>query len=229
MKKKLFKALKNKYKSLGFGDEAFNGVAAFLAVTITEESGIETAIGGVEPLLQSLQKDADRRVGSLQSQLDKLKEGKGAGADDDDDDEDGNEPAPAKKKAVNSGNPEIAQLTNLVKNLTTAVSGLVEKDKNQSLQQKWHAAAKEKGVKNQKLIDKWMPKDEADLDDALEDLVEFNTQYAKEEANEQSTGRPSGGGGGKAGSKELTKKGESLLDSWAKKNEPVTTNQSESK
>jgi len=62
MKEKILAALKTKFKNLGFGDKAFDGVATFLAITVTEETAIETAIGGVEPLLKSFQGDADKRV-----------------------------------------------------------------------------------------------------------------------------------------------------------------------
>jgi membrane-associated protease RseP (regulator of RpoE activity) len=49
---------------LGFGDKAFDGVASFLEKTVTEESHIETAISGVEPLLKAFQGDTDARVSS---------------------------------------------------------------------------------------------------------------------------------------------------------------------
>lgn len=62
MKEKILAALKIKFKNLGFGDKAFEGVAEFLATTTTEEGQIETAIVGVEPLLKSFQGDIDRRV-----------------------------------------------------------------------------------------------------------------------------------------------------------------------
>src|SRR5690606_33914769 len=62
MKEQILKALKIKFSNLGFGDKAFEGVAAYLATTVTEEDKIETAIGGVEPLLKSFQGDADKRV-----------------------------------------------------------------------------------------------------------------------------------------------------------------------
>jgi hypothetical protein len=64
MKDKILQALKTKFKNLGFGDKAFDGVATFLAITVTEETAIETAISGVEPLLKSFQSDADARVTS---------------------------------------------------------------------------------------------------------------------------------------------------------------------
>lgn len=64
MKEKILTALKNKFKNLGFGDKAFDGVASFLEKTVTEENQVETAIAGVEPLLKAFQGDTDARVTS---------------------------------------------------------------------------------------------------------------------------------------------------------------------
>lgn len=58
----ILKALKDKYKDLGFTEKAFGAVAAFLATTVTEDTQIEAAITGVEPLLKGFQGDADKRV-----------------------------------------------------------------------------------------------------------------------------------------------------------------------
>lgn len=76
MKEKILVALKTKYKTFGFGDKAFDGVADYLAKTVTEESQIETAIGGVEGLLKAFQGDIDtvrNEKSGLQRQLDDLK------------------------------------------------------------------------------------------------------------------------------------------------------------
>jgi hypothetical protein len=62
MKEKILAALKIRYKNLGFTDKAFEGVAEYMAATVTEEDQIETAIGGVEGLLKAFQGDIDRRV-----------------------------------------------------------------------------------------------------------------------------------------------------------------------
>ena len=59
MKGKILVALKTKYKTFGFGDKAFDGVADYLSKTVTEESQIETAISGVEGLLKAFQGDID--------------------------------------------------------------------------------------------------------------------------------------------------------------------------
>jgi hypothetical protein len=62
MKVKIFAALKTKYKTLGFSDKALDGVADILSKTVTEESAIDAAIEGVEPLLKGFQGDIDNRV-----------------------------------------------------------------------------------------------------------------------------------------------------------------------
>lgn len=62
MKEKILAALKTKYKTLGFSDKALDGVADILAKTVTEETAIDAAIEGVEPLLKALQGDTDKRV-----------------------------------------------------------------------------------------------------------------------------------------------------------------------
>lgn len=75
MKEKLIAALKTKYKNLGFGDKAFDGVAEYLSKTVTEDSQIETAIAGVEPILKSIQGDIDKvrtEKSDLQKKIDEL-------------------------------------------------------------------------------------------------------------------------------------------------------------
>ena len=76
MKTKILTALKTKYKNLGFGEKAFDGVAEYLATTVTEEANIETAIGGVEAMLKAFQSEADKLRGentTLKTQLDEAK------------------------------------------------------------------------------------------------------------------------------------------------------------
>ena len=76
MKSKILIALKTKYKNLGFGEKAFEGVAEYLATTVTEEANIETAIGGVEPMLKAFQSESDKLRGenaTLKTQLEAAK------------------------------------------------------------------------------------------------------------------------------------------------------------
>lgn len=61
MKSKIKAALINRFKNLGFGDKAFDGVAEYLSKTVTEETQIETSIAGVELLLKSFQGDIDKQ------------------------------------------------------------------------------------------------------------------------------------------------------------------------
>ena len=76
MKEKILAALKTRYSNLGFGAKALDGVAAILEKSVTDESQIETAVGGVEPLLKVFQSDADRvrtEYNALKGQYDELK------------------------------------------------------------------------------------------------------------------------------------------------------------
>ncbi|PLK44399.1 hypothetical protein [Emticicia sp. TH156] len=62
LKGKILQALKTRYKHLGFGEKTFDAVATMLETTVTDESEIDTATGGVEALLKAFQGDADKRV-----------------------------------------------------------------------------------------------------------------------------------------------------------------------
>lgn len=76
MKEKIISLLKTKYSNLGFGDKAFDGVADYLSKTVSEESQIETAIDGVEPLLKAFQSDIDKvrtEKSALRTQLEEFK------------------------------------------------------------------------------------------------------------------------------------------------------------
>lgn len=76
MKVKILAQLKTKYANLGFGDKAFDGVAEYLTKTVTEETQIETAIGGVESLLKAFQGDVDKvrtELAQKKTELEELK------------------------------------------------------------------------------------------------------------------------------------------------------------
>jgi len=80
MKDKILEALKTKYKNLGFGDKAFDGVASYLEKNIKEETEIETATQGVDTLLKAFQGEVDKVRGektTLQKELDELKKAQG--------------------------------------------------------------------------------------------------------------------------------------------------------
>lgn len=60
MKDKILVALRNKYKNLGLGEKALEGIADLLALTTTEETQIDNAVAGVESLAKSIQGENDR-------------------------------------------------------------------------------------------------------------------------------------------------------------------------
>lgn len=62
MKAKISEALKTRYKTLGFTDRAFDGVADYLSKTVTKDEEVDGIVTGAEPLLKAFQGDADKRV-----------------------------------------------------------------------------------------------------------------------------------------------------------------------
>ena len=121
MKEKIKSALKDKYKSMGFGDKAIDSVAEYLSGRIKEESEIETAISGVESLLKAFQGETDRvrtekaaaerRLSEIEAKI------KGLGGNDtkqepDKDDDDKDTPAWAKAmlKAVKEQSERLDKL-----------------------------------------------------------------------------------------------------------------------
>ena len=78
MKQKIIAALKTRYKNIGLGEKAFDGVAAFLEKTVTKEEDIEATVAGddVAALVRAIQGDQDSlraRNTALQRSLDELK------------------------------------------------------------------------------------------------------------------------------------------------------------
>lgn len=62
MKAKIIQALKTKYSNLGLSDTVLASIAETLAGSVTDEANIETAVAGVESMLNSFQAHADKRV-----------------------------------------------------------------------------------------------------------------------------------------------------------------------
>jgi len=137
MKEKILTALKTKYKTLGFSEKAFDGVAEFLSKTVTEEAQIEIAIGGVEVLLKSFQGDVDSRVNKFKEENDKLKKQlEDAGKTEPDDKSKKTPPDPAKETPEQK---EIRELKERFDKMTA------EKTHN-DLSAKIKAGLKEKGI-----------------------------------------------------------------------------------
>lgn len=172
MKEKILVALKTKYKTFGFGDKAFDGVADYLSKTVTEESHIETAIGGVEGLLKAFQGDIDtvrNEKSGLQKELDELKAKTG-----------NPNPAPEEK-------PDIATI--IANAISAAVKPIsdkltqIETEKIQASQQEQILAkAKEYGIPESQAKRYGIP-DDADLDayfkDAKQELVDAGLASVK--------------------------------------------------
>jgi hypothetical protein len=62
MKTKILEALKTKYKTLGFTDKAFEGVAEYLSKSVTKDEEVDATVAGAELLLKAFQGDVDKRV-----------------------------------------------------------------------------------------------------------------------------------------------------------------------
>lgn len=74
MKEKVLEKLKTEYDNLGFSEKAFDGVADYLSKTVTEDTDLDNAVGGVGGLLKVFQGETDRER-SKRSELEKkLKE-----------------------------------------------------------------------------------------------------------------------------------------------------------
>ena len=171
MKDKILVALKTKYKTFGFGDKAFDGVADYLSKTVTEEGQIETAIGGVEGLLKAFQGDIDtvrNEKSGLQRQLDELKK---------------QIENPKKKENPKEDVPAWAQaLIDSNKSLSDKVAGYEQERKQSERKVQISDVAKKYGIPDFMLKDRTIP-DETDLDayfkDVKQELTNAGFQFNK--------------------------------------------------
>jgi len=69
---KIKDALKTRYSSLGLSEEALNGAASILSITITDESQIEAVVNGAESSLKGFQAEVDRRVTTISGENQRL-------------------------------------------------------------------------------------------------------------------------------------------------------------
>ncbi len=160
MKEKILVALKTKYKTFGFGDKAFDGVADYLSKTVTEESQIETAISGVEGLLKSFQGDIDtvrNAKSGLQKELDELK--KKIENADKDKDKDKDKDVPAWAQALIDSNKTLSE------KLTAYEAREAQAQRNSQIS----AVAKKYGISEKQALRYAIPKD-ADLDAYFKDV-----------------------------------------------------------
>jgi DNA repair exonuclease SbcCD ATPase subunit len=133
MKTEIVKALKTKFKSLGVSDKVFETVADTLTDRVKEESEIETAIAGVEPLLKAIQGEADKvrgekaktdaKLAELQKQIELLSK------------KDDPQPEPAggdPEKAPAPTDPVMAEMLKSLKALTEQVVGIKQEKVQES-------------------------------------------------------------------------------------------------
>lgn len=173
MKEKILVALKTKYKTFGFGDKAFDGVADYLSKTVTEESQIETAISGVEGLLKSFQGDIDTvrtAKSGLQKELDELK--KKIENADKDKDKDKDKDVPAWAQALIDSNKTLSE------KLTAYEAEKAQAQRNSQIS----AVAKKYGIPEFMLKDRNIPEN-TDLDtyfkDMKQDMSNSGFQFSK--------------------------------------------------
>ena len=173
MKEKILVALKTKYKTFGFGDKAFDGVADYLSKTVTEESQIETAISGVEGLLKSFQGDIDtvrNAKSGLQKELDELK--KKIENADKDKDKDKDKDVPSWAQALIDSNKTLSE------KLTAYEAEKAQAQRNSQIS----AVAKKYGIPEFMLKDRNIPEN-TDLDtyfkDMKQDMSNSGFQFSK--------------------------------------------------
>ena len=173
MKEKILVALKTKYKTFGFGEKAFDGVADYLSKTVTDESQIETAIGGVEGLLKAFQGDIDtvrNAKSGLQKELDELK--KKIENADKDKDKDKDKDVPAWAQTLIDSNKTLSE------KLTAYEAEKAQAQRNSQIS----AVAKKYGIPEFMLKDRNIPEN-TDLDtyfkDMKQDMSNNGFQFSK--------------------------------------------------
>lgn len=72
MKEKILSALKTKYANLGLSAETLEGVASQLSIFVKEETGVDAAVIGAEPMLKSFQSFADSRATASKKEAERL-------------------------------------------------------------------------------------------------------------------------------------------------------------
>lgn len=179
MEKEILDALKIKFKNLGFGEKAFEGVAKYLATTVTEQDKIETAITGVEPLLKSFQGDVDKRVNDAVAKA-KAEAGKSdpTKKKDGDEDEPKEDPTmPAWAKEMLESNKTLAQELNNLK------SGKTLETRRSQLEAKLKDAPEKVKASYLKQFERMSFKDDEDFTGYLADVETQATELAQEFSN----------------------------------------------
>ncbi len=184
MKDKILSLLKTKYANLGFTSKELEAVATQLAVFVTEEDKIATAVEGAESMLKSFQSFADSRVGNyktkveeVEAKLVELEKGKGK------------DPEDPKPDDAN------AKLLEIITELKEKVEGFEKKSNTETkLSGAKELMGKSKLPKN--LQSKWLNRLnlEEDLDEQIKGLEsEYEETYGNIQKGTGRRGLPSGG------------------------------------
>lgn len=136
MKQKIIAALKTKYSNLGLDDKAFDGVAAYMAKTVTTEEDIDAAVAGEDAaaLLRAIQGSRDalrNRNAELQKSLDELKAKVG----------DPGKPAPD----PGAGTESLAALEKRFAALEKSYGDIVARERNSGMTKELRRRLEEKG------------------------------------------------------------------------------------
>ena len=168
MKDKIYAALKTKHadliKSQGLGEKALLGIAAMLAITVKEETEIETVVSsdGVVEALKGVQGEIDGRVNDAVKKA-KAKE-KSEGGDDKD--------TTTKKENPNDGDDE---------KVPSWAKGLVDKLDNATKELEAFKAEKTAKTLGQRIIEKL--KEKKVDDDYITDQLDGRTFDSEEDAD----------------------------------------------
>ncbi|PPL04970.1 hypothetical protein [Parapedobacter indicus] len=192
MKEKILAALKTKHadtiKSLGLGEKALLGIAAMLAITVTEESQIETVVSsdGVAEALKGVQGEVDGRVTAA---VKKATEKKPDGGD-------GDNTKPKKEDPNDKGDEDDVKslLKTLVKQnetLTAEINNIKQEKTTKTLNQRITDKLKEAKVDDDYITDQldgrtFNSEDEADafITKATESWGKLQQKFANEKLAE---------------------------------------------
>lgn len=163
MKQKILDALKTKFSNKGFSKEALNGVASILEKTVTDESLIETAVSGVEPLFEFFQSESDKLRGENTTLKKKLEEAAAAGGG-----QGNNEPKPTETEPAwfTAYKQQQEERYNSLKQESDTLKA--EKSKAERAAQ-ISEAAKKYGIP-EKFVKRFAPAEDADLDEYFKEV-----------------------------------------------------------
>lgn len=209
MKEQILKALETKYKNLGFSKKVFDKVATHLAESVKEETEIETAITGVEPLLKAFQPEFDK----IRTERDTYKEvAEKKQADN------GGEPDKTKEPENKTGEqPDISKIiSEALKPFAEKLSALEGQKVQEGLTSKLLSALDGKKIPKtyyNNVIAGRQFKDEAEVETFVETIESGFAELRKEMGQEGlgEIGKPLIGGGGGIGDDKVSPEMQKLI------------------